>query len=97
MLEADGRLRTWELDDVPTRATHAVSIADHRLSYLDYEGPIADDRGAVRRWDQGSYEIIRETPVELVLRCDGPQLQGRLVLKRELIESATWCVAFDPT
>ncbi len=46
-------LRTWAIDapivfDVELLAS---SLADHRAIYLDYEGPIADGRGSVRRID----------------------------------------------
>jgi hypothetical protein len=33
----------------------AQRIADHRLAYLEYEGPISGGRGTVRRLDGGSY------------------------------------------
>ena len=47
----------------PTIATQTVSIhklADHRLAYLDYEGPISGGRGEVERCDQGTYQILHQ-------------------------------------
>ena len=36
-------------------------LADHRLAYLDYEGPVSGDRGSVRRLDFGTYQVIGGT------------------------------------
>ena len=59
MLECAGALKTWRLAEPP--ATHgeliaAVALEDHRLDYLDYEGPVSGNRGRVKRWDRGDYE-----------------------------------------
>jgi hypothetical protein len=58
MLEAGGVLRTWRLAQPPTAgaAIKAVALGDHRLHYLDYEGPVSGGRGTVTRWDRGTYE-----------------------------------------
>jgi len=60
MLEADGVLRTWALPEKPARglALTVEAIADHRLSYLEYEGEVSGDRGRVARWDWGTYETV---------------------------------------
>ena len=51
MLEGDGVLRTWRLDAPPEpgKTVRATSSFDHRLIYLDYEGPISGGRGCVCR------------------------------------------------
>ncbi len=46
------RLRTWRValrpDEVPPGEEIAIEpLADHRPAYLDYEGPVGDDRGVV--------------------------------------------------
>jgi hypothetical protein len=71
MLEDGAALRTWALSRLPhdwrllsadanlidaTNTVDAEQLADHRLAYLDYEGPISGDRGAVHRLDQGTYQ-----------------------------------------
>lgn len=58
MLEVDGMLRTWRLLDEPGigRCVRAEELADHRLAYLDYEGPVSGGRGNVARWDSGQFE-----------------------------------------
>ena len=61
MLEFGSALRTWRLAQAPEmngNAIEAVRLADHRLTYLDYEGPVSGDRGTVQRWDRGAYEVL---------------------------------------
>lgn len=54
MLESGGVLKTWRLAAEPkVLPVAAEAIGDHRLAYLDYEGPISGGRGKVTRWDFG--------------------------------------------
>ena len=57
MLEAGSVLRTWRLRPPPRRgeAIVATAVFEHRLLYLDYEGPISGGRGRVLRWEHGTY------------------------------------------
>jgi hypothetical protein len=84
MLEIGGTLRTWALAAEPcaSQAAPAQRLADHRLAYLDYEGPISGDRGSVSRWDRGSYQLVRETADELIVTVIGQRLQGQVELSR---------------
>lgn len=84
MLEQDGVLRTWALDEsiVEGRDLAARALADHRLHYLDYEGAISGGRGSVRRWDFGTYQPIQWTPDLIRFRWDGAQVAGEAVLFR---------------
>ncbi len=89
MLEADGVLWTWELRELPAvwrvaggetasrnhDSVIAARLADHRLAYLDYEGPLTQDRGAVMRVDSGEFEIIENVPTRLLVRLAGQPLQ----------------------
>ncbi|WP_158265315.1 DNA polymerase ligase N-terminal domain-containing protein [Blastopirellula marina] len=86
MLEDGDVLKTftlWQLPDLSGPVT-ALADFDHRLAYLDYEGPVSNDRGEVAQADAGTFAwIIREKgriEVELSGRC----FQG--VLKLELQE-----------
>jgi len=83
MLEVDGVLRAWALDapimrgvDVPARA-----LPDHRILYLDYEGQVSGDRGVVRRWDRGEYEVQDWTSVLIRVHLVGDQLVGGAELR----------------
>ena len=57
MLEAGDVLQTWRLAAPPaeSQTVEATALGDHRRMYLDYEGPISENRGAVSRWDAGSF------------------------------------------
>ena len=61
MLESGGILRTWALAALPAAGEPitAEQLPDHRLHYLDYEGPLSGNRGSVTRWDHGSFELVR--------------------------------------
>ncbi len=84
MLEVGGALRTWAIETPPEawRAGEALALPDHRLAYLDYEGPVSGDRGAVTRYDAGGYCVVREAPGLWTLDLAGDQLRGRLSLER---------------
>lgn len=90
MLESGAVLRTWRLA-VPPRASGeriaAIALPDHRLAYLDYEGPVSGNRGTVTRWDAGCYEADAAAPT-LALRFVGARITGwaRLVL----VEADRW-------
>ncbi|WP_152049890.1 DNA polymerase ligase N-terminal domain-containing protein [Tautonia marina] len=84
MLEAGPRLRTWALSRLPEPETEidATSLPDHRVRYLDYEGPISHDRGTVRRVDRGTYEPILWTDDRVLVRFFGHQVIGEADLVR---------------
>lgn len=81
-------LATWQLmaDPVGTAAPGvsgpipARRIGDHRMAYLEYEGPVSRGRGHVRRVDGGVYELVAEQPDRWVLRLAGSRLSGRFAL-----------------
>lgn len=83
MLESAGVLRTWALSANPViRDLHemeiaAVKLPDHRLEYLDYQGPISAGRGEVARVAAGQFEILSETEFELVLEISSKTLAGQ--------------------
>jgi hypothetical protein len=95
MLEHDGVLRTWALPGEPRAGTTlwAEALADHRLAYLDYEGPVSADRGWVQRWDQGTYALHASTDERLEATLTGERLVGSLRLERGS-EAHFWSVSF---
>jgi hypothetical protein len=96
LLEQGEKLRTWRLAQPPDAAgpIDAEALADHRLAYLDYEGPVSGDRGEVRRWDRGEYEIIESTRERLVVRLEGERLRGEASLERPA-GTANWTFHLD--
>ena len=84
MLEAGPRLRTWALAHFPAPEIDiaATSLPDHRAVYLDYEGPVSQNRGSVRRVDRGTFEAIRWDDDHVVVRVSGDQVIGEVELVR---------------
>jgi len=82
LIEFDGVLKAWRLpaDFDPTLPCPATANADHRLRYLDSEGPVSGDRGTVTRWDGGDAEWIELGDERFVVRFGGITLRGRYEL-----------------
>jgi len=94
MLESGAVLRAWRLarpPETPGDAIDAVALPDHRLHYLDYEGPVSRGRGVVKRWDAGNYDEVEPDS----LRLEGARVRGLVRMTRtgdsgwtfELVES----------
>jgi hypothetical protein len=83
MLEMGGALKTWSLSQPPLQGVemNAEPLPDHRLAYLDYEGPISGDRGSVTRWDRGTYEMECQSESELALLLSGEKITGHVALR----------------
>lgn len=71
MVETDpkGLLLTWRLDGWP-QFVCAVPISPHRRTYLNYEGPVSQNRGTVRRIEQGSYRVLSPSDDELCVELN---------------------------
>lgn len=97
MLEQNDVLRTWRLLSEPTPKADiaAESLPDHRTHYLDYEGPVSNDRGHVTRWDHGTFQIVDENDNLMCIELDGSRLTGVAELKREP-DSTKWTFYFSP-
>ncbi len=98
MLENEAALRTWRLSRRPLEPgpIEAEALADHRLAYLDYEGPLSRGRGTVRRFDRGEYSLLEETPERVVAELCGAALRGTAVLERSR-DGKNWTFAFRPS
>jgi hypothetical protein len=94
MLEAGTALRTWRLAQPPRHGESiaAIALLDHRLLYLDYEGPISGDRGRVSRWEHGTFTAQVGDEKQLVVHLSGERLHG--VLWMELGEGDAWSGEF---
>jgi hypothetical protein len=97
MLEKEAVLRTWRLLQAPggLGLIPAEGLPDHRLAYLDYEGPVTGNRGTVQAFDRGEYVVVVEADGLLELELQGEKLRGRATLRRE-VESADWAFEFAP-
>ena len=83
-LEAGAVLRSWRLLAPPAAgaAVPAEPTGDHRLLYLDYEGPVSGGRGTVTRIDGGTFTWEADSPEHVEIRVVGTYLTGRLTLLR---------------
>ncbi|MCS7159009.1 MAG: DNA polymerase ligase N-terminal domain-containing protein [Gemmatales bacterium] len=84
MLEWQGVLKTWRTPEIPKpgRILTIEAIGDHRLAYLDYEGPVSGNRGTVRRVDNGTYcGDLSALPQCVSIFFRGNLLHGRYELR----------------
>lgn len=92
MLEQEGTLRTWSLDQLPGagQTVPAIQLADHRLTYLDYEGEVSNNRGTVRRVDAGEFELLELSATTVRAAIRGARLHGILTLNQQATDSSQW-------
>jgi DNA polymerase Ligase (LigD) len=84
MLECGPALRTWRLAALPHtgEGIDATAVFDHRLHYLDYEGPISAGRGRVVRWEYGTFTEQMLGDQRVVVHLEGQRLRGILHLEQ---------------
>jgi len=89
-IERDDVLKAWRLpaDFDPKSPTLAVANVDHRLHYLEYEGPVSGNRGTVARWDAGEAVWESFEPERIGVRFDGTRLTGWYEFVRR--EESVW-------
>jgi hypothetical protein len=89
LLEAGPVLRAWRLlaELTPERDVPAEANADHRLLYLDYEGPVSGERGAVTRWDAGTFDWLVDTPDRVVIALQGGRLRGVFAIQGGVVHA----------
>ncbi len=73
-----------------TNTVSAERLADHRLAYLDYEGPVSGHRGSVVRLDRGTYETRSESNDCWEVTLKGEFLRGQIVLQQCEDGSEMW-------
>lgn len=101
MLESGAVLRTWRLAEAPLpgKKVMAESSFDHRLVYLDYEGPVTQNRGTVRRWLAGHFDFVRND--HDLVELDVQMATGLGNIKLERTSDDCWIVQLgnggDPT
>lgn len=85
MLEHQGVLLTWRLPVQPDGPLKlplpATRIGDHRIAYLDYEGPVSGNRGTVRQIDWGGLRLGKTQVRRISFETAGQRLAGRFVLQ----------------
>ncbi len=86
-LEMEGVLKSWAVPKGPPTESGirrlAVRVDDHPVSYIDFEGDIAEGlygAGKVEIWDRGEYELQQKEPDLLTFTLHGDRLQGEYAL-----------------
>lgn len=100
MFQRGDALATWRspcpLADVGDSPVVVERIGDHRLAYLDYEGPVSGDRGTVRIAQRGYFELLRDEPDDWLIaahsRAAVPDAMIRGVY-RLWRAGDQWCIA----
>lgn len=94
LLEDSECCRTWRLlsEPRPSGTVEAERIADHRLHYLDYEGPVSGDRGTVARFDAGTFEWVSDGLADVEIKLSGDCIAGRCRIQQI---SDEWRVHFE--
>lgn len=84
---------------VPARPNTIAArrLADHRLKYLDFEGPLSGDRGTVSRVDAGQYLIVEQCDRGLTVLIRGDKIAGHVQLcaaglAREPADPQVWAL-----
>jgi len=96
MFEDEGVLLTWALAQPPTAdesdgsTIAAMRLTDHRLAYLDYEGPVSGDRGSVSRVDAGAFHWLERSAARMHVKLAGATLTGEVVLTR--VDDDEWAL-----
>jgi DNA ligase D-like protein (predicted 3'-phosphoesterase) len=85
-LELDGVAKSWAIPKEPSTEEGvkrlAVSVEDHDISYMDFEGEIEEGygKGSVNIWDKGFWKPESVHDKKIVFFIDGKKLKGRYTL-----------------
>lgn len=101
-LEISGTLKSWAVPKGPSldpsEKRLAVAVEDHAVSYIGFEGEIAEGRygaGAVVIWDNGSFETASDPLAQLskgrlTFHLHGRKLRGAFSLVRMQGRAGQW-------
>jgi hypothetical protein len=96
MLESHGVLRAWALAQPPEIGPAIIgqALPDHRIEYLEYEGPVSGNRGHVGQWDRGDYSLAEQSRDRLVVQLRGRQLTCQVTIERDRENADGWRFLF---
>ena len=98
MIDAGQKLATWKMADPPETARDApqrcLRLPDHRRRYLDYEGPISQNRGEVTRHDAGDCVVHAQSKTCWEVTFHGHRLIGRVHIEAADQSGETWLLRF---
>jgi len=88
MLEQDEALATWQIKEEDLEKlkngniVKTTKIKNHEKKYLTYEGMISNNRGEVKLFDSGQYEINLWNENEIIFSLKGVKLSGEIFIKK---------------
>jgi hypothetical protein len=71
----------------------AEQLPDHRLVYLDYEGPVSHSRGHVSRIEAGTFIANGERSANWQVTLVGNDVYGEVTLHRSTSDGDKWTLA----
>ena len=89
----DRVLASWRLLQpiVPGKWIDTEVLPDHRAMYLDYEGPVSNDRGTVKRIASGVFRAISSaTSGSLDFELTGCEIAARASLRNSSSGKPQW-------
>lgn len=86
-LEMNGALASWAVPKEPPTEKGvkrlAMHVEDHPIEYAKFRGVIPEGNygaGTVSIWDNGTYELVKNTEKEIEIIFHGKKLNGKYVL-----------------
>jgi hypothetical protein len=98
MIRHGPALATWQLPLPPWEVTSdrpipANRLADHRLAYLSYEGPVSGGRGSVAIAERGTCQVLAANDSQWLIRLEGRSLRGEYCLRQTGTADDQWTFA----
>ena len=95
MISVGESLATWQIETFPGDIAIGQSVptrrlADHRLEYLTYEGPVSDGRGEVSIAVAGQCELLSESEGRWEFVLTWQQGKGRFELTSDQNADDAW-------
>lgn len=98
LLEHGDHALCWRLMRQPccNEPIATEKLSPHRLLYLDYEGPVGQDRGTVKRIDSGTFQITATEPV-FVIQLEGLTWARQASLDHVDVNQSFWRFSVMPS
>ncbi|MBA2620522.1 MAG: 3'-phosphoesterase [Acidobacteria bacterium] len=103
-LEIGGVLKSWAVPKGvsmnPQEKRLAVAVPDHSISYIDFEGTLAEGSygaGRVAIWDKGEFETAGDAPAQLekgklIFTFYGGKLKGEFTILKMWNGEKNWLI-----
>ena len=93
-------VKNWD----QTLTLNAVALPNHRSRYLNYVGPLSDNRGSVEREIAGTFNVVDHAEDSFLLKMTWRDAKSQALTRFQRISPRgdagncdTWTVSFDPS